>query len=202
MKKVLSVCTAVLMTSLLLVACGSKAPQGEMKGKTAPVVARGSSASHRVVSFSFILDSRGFSAIKAALVKEIKKAKTSKNKERVKKLKGIMRAFKCDPAKTIKAVSVAGPFNGWKPREDRLASSRTGQYMVYSIKKEWEFSGEKEEYKFVFILNAGDDVVKEMVVWVPDPMAAETSSDPYGGKNSLLLIPGFKASDEKGTKGK
>ena len=202
MKKVLSVLVAVLVISALLVACGGKAPKGELKGKTAPVVAAGSSASHRVVTFSFALDAKGYKAVMAIIKKEIKNAEKGKKKEQAKNLKDILGAFKSDPVKTIKGVSVAGPFNGWKAGKDKLAASKSGKYTVFTLKKEWEFSGEKEMYKLVFSLNAGDDVLKQAYVWVPDPMAAELKPDGFGGQNSLLLIPGFKVSDKKDKKAK
>lgn len=198
MKRVFSVLIAVLLMSMLLAACGGEsAPKGDIKGKSAPVVANGSSGSKWVVTFNYYFDATGYKALKDVIKTEIKKSEKDKKKERAAQLKAILKAYKSDPLKTIKGVSVAGPFNGWKPGKDKLTAAKAGDYTVYSIKKEWEFSGEKEMYKIVFSLNATDDVMNQTYIWVPDPMASELKPDGFGGKNSLLALPGFKASDDK-----
>lgn len=197
MKKAVSVLIAVFLV-LMLSACGSNAPKEDMAGKTAPTVEAGSSGAKWNVTFRYYLDKAGYEAVCKVLDHEITNSEKQKKQEQADQLKEIRKAFKKDPLKVIKGVSVAGPFNGWKPGTDVLTAAKQGEkFTVYTIKKEWEFSGDKEQYKMVFSLNASDDVMKQSFIWVPDPMASELKDDGFGGKNSMLAIPGFKASDDK-----
>src|SRR5205823_14559176 len=72
-----------------------------------------------------------------------------------------------------KHVEVAGSFNEWKPEKTPLSPRGDG--------------------KWVGNLNIGPGRYESLLVvdgqWIPDPNAKETVQNPYGGQNSVLVVP-------------
>jgi hypothetical protein len=71
-----------------------------------------------------------------------------------------------------KQVFVAGSFNQWRPESAPLVQVGNGRW-----KGELAVAPGRHEYLFVV---DGQ--------WVPDPNAKETTQNPYGGKNSVLIV--------------
>lgn len=71
-----------------------------------------------------------------------------------------------------KKVFVAGSFNGWKPEQTPLVPLENGRW-VGSL----TVSPGRHEYLFVV---DGQ--------WLPDPNAREAAPNPFGGKNSVLIV--------------
>ena len=71
-----------------------------------------------------------------------------------------------------KQVFVAGSFNEWRPERAPLVQVGNGRW-----KGELAVAPGRHEYLFVV---DGQ--------WVPDPNAKETTQNPYGGKNSVLIV--------------
>ena len=72
-----------------------------------------------------------------------------------------------------RAVGVAGSFNAWRPELAPMVPLGNGRWV-----KELSVSPGRHEYLFV-----ADGQ------WLPDPNAKECVQNPYGGKNSVLVIP-------------
>jgi len=73
---------------------------------------------------------------------------------------------------TAKAVFVAGCFNHWQPDAKALHLFGGGRWL-----KDTALSPGTYEYRFIV---DGE--------WIPDPLAAETVPNPYGGRNSVLRV--------------
>ena len=71
------------------------------------------------------------------------------------------------------AVAVAGSFNAWTPEQTPMVSLGNGRWV-----KDIAVSPGRHEYLFVV---DGQ--------WLPDPNAKETAANPYGGRNSVLIVP-------------
>jgi len=69
-------------------------------------------------------------------------------------------------------VNVAGSFNDWRPEATPMVSLGGGSWM-----KELTLPPGVYEYRFV--------VDSE---WMPDPQAAETTPNPFGGVNSVIRV--------------
>jgi len=76
------------------------------------------------------------------------------------------------------SVSVAGSFNHWQPEAKQLHSFGGGRWF-----KETALPPGNYEYRFVV---DGQ--------WLADPMAQDSVSNPFGGKNSVLKV---KAENER-----
>jgi 1,4-alpha-glucan branching enzyme len=73
---------------------------------------------------------------------------------------------------TAKNVSVAGTFNDWKPEAKTLHASEAGKWFK-------ETTLRPGVYEYCFVVDGQ---------WLPDPTAAETVSNPFGGQNSILKV--------------
>jgi hypothetical protein len=71
-----------------------------------------------------------------------------------------------------KSVAVAGSFNEWKPERTPLVPLGNGQW-----KGNLDVKPGRHEYLFVV---DGQ--------WLPDPNAKESVANPFGGKNSVLIV--------------
>lgn len=71
------------------------------------------------------------------------------------------------------SVRVAGNFNSWRPDATPLKPTGAGEWAVRLMLK----SG---EYEYRFIVDGR---------WIEDPQACQRVANPYGGFNSLLLVP-------------
>src|SRR5689334_12634570 len=70
---------------------------------------------------------------------------------------------------TASAVAIAGTFNDWRPEATRMVALGDGRW-----RKELVLPPGTHEYLFV-----ADGQ------WLPDPLAPETTPNPYGGVNSV-----------------
>lgn len=77
-------------------------------------------------------------------------------------------------APQAKSVSIAGTFNQWDPRSNRLNSH--GSNGLWSI----QLPLPAGRYEYLFIIDAEQ--------WMPDPDAPGID-DGMGGKNSVLVVP-------------
>ena len=75
-----------------------------------------------------------------------------------------------DPTATI--VCVAGTFNQWQPEAKTLRSTGVGQWWK-------ETSLAPGTYEYCFIVDGR---------WMPDPLARESVPNPFGGRNSVLMV--------------
>jgi 1,4-alpha-glucan branching enzyme len=75
-----------------------------------------------------------------------------------------------DPTATT--VCVAGTFNQWQPEAKTLHSSGVGQWWK-------ETSLAPGTYEYCFIVDGR---------WMPDPLARESVPNPFGGRNSVLMV--------------
>ena len=71
-----------------------------------------------------------------------------------------------------KNVCVAGSFNGWKPEMAPLVPTGNGRWVGDLV-----INPGRHEYLFVV---DGQ--------WLPDPNAKESVQNPFGGKNSVLVV--------------
>jgi len=204
MKRLLSVVVVLVVLSALIAGCGAGGTPvtKDLDGKISAKIEKGADPKTKKVTFKYFLDKKGLTAISAVIVNEIKNAEKAKNGEKAKNLKAILTKFNANgfanAAKIVKGISVAGPFNGWKANKDVMTAGKVKTFVVYSISKEWGFSVQKPAYKFPVSLNIGKSLTDLVQVWVPDPNAAETKPDGFGGKNAVLFIKDFPvAADAK-----
>ena len=73
---------------------------------------------------------------------------------------------------TAITVCVAGTFNHWQPEAKTLHSSGVGNWWK-------ETSLAPGTYEYCLIVDGK---------WMPDPLAKETVSNPFGGRNSILTV--------------
>ena len=71
-----------------------------------------------------------------------------------------------------KNVCVAGSFNEWKPETTPLVSLGNGRWAGNLTIK-------PGRHEYLFVVDGQ---------WLPDPNAKENVQNPYGGKNSVLLV--------------
>ena len=71
-----------------------------------------------------------------------------------------------------KTVCVAGSFNEWKPERTPLAPVGNGLWSGNLTVK-------AGRYEYLFVVDGQ---------WLPDPNAKESVQNPFGGRNSLLVV--------------
>jgi len=71
-----------------------------------------------------------------------------------------------------KQVCVAGSFNGWKPETTPLTQISKGRWVG-------NLSVKPGRHEYLFVVDGQ---------WLPDPNAKETVQNPFGGKNSVLIV--------------
>jgi 1,4-alpha-glucan branching enzyme len=71
-----------------------------------------------------------------------------------------------------KTVCVAGSFNEWKPQKTPLIAASDGRWVGH-------LTVEPGRHEYLFVVDGE---------WVPDPNAKETVENPFGGKNSVLVV--------------
>ena len=71
-----------------------------------------------------------------------------------------------------KKVFVAGSFNGWTPEKTPLAAIGNGRWVG-------DLTVNPGRHEYLFVVDGQ---------WVPDPNAKETVQNPFGGKNSVLIV--------------
>ena len=70
------------------------------------------------------------------------------------------------------SVFVAGSFNGWNPSKTPLSRTRDGKWVG-------ELTGVSGRHEYLFVVDGQ---------WLPDPNAPESVQNPYGGRNSVLVV--------------
>jgi 1,4-alpha-glucan branching enzyme len=73
---------------------------------------------------------------------------------------------------TATTVCLAGTFNNWKPESKVRHSSSTGRWWK-------EIALPPGSYEYCLVVDGQ---------WMPDPLAKETVSNPFGGRNSVLKV--------------
>ena len=76
-------------------------------------------------------------------------------------------------APAARQVYVAGSFNGWKPDTTPLLALGNGRW-------KGDLKLGPGRYEYLFVVDGQ---------WLPDPNAKEAVLNPYGGTNSVLVIP-------------
>lgn len=71
-----------------------------------------------------------------------------------------------------KTVCVAGSFNEWKPEKTPLVSLGNGRWVG-------DLTVKPGRHEYLFVVDGQ---------WVPDPNARESVANPFGGKNSVLIV--------------
>jgi 1,4-alpha-glucan branching enzyme len=71
-----------------------------------------------------------------------------------------------------KRVCVAGSFNNWKPENTPLSPAGNGRWVG-------GLSVAPGRYEYLFVVDGQ---------WLPDPNAKEVVQNPYGGKNSVMIV--------------
>ena len=71
-----------------------------------------------------------------------------------------------------KTVCVAGSFNEWKPERTPLMPMGNGRWAG-------DLTVKAGRYEYLFVVDGQ---------WLPDPNAKESVQNPFGGRNSLLVV--------------
>jgi hypothetical protein len=87
---------------------------------------------------------------------------------------------------TAKSVSIAGTFNDWRPGASEMLSVGNGRWF-----KELVLPPGTYEYRFI----ADGE-------WMADPLVPETIPNPFGGVNSILIVPHISNAGETKSRAK
>jgi hypothetical protein len=71
-----------------------------------------------------------------------------------------------------KQVAIAGSFNDWKPERTPLVQIGNGRWVG-------DLAVKPGRHEYLFVVDGQ---------WVPDPNAKENVQNPFGGKNSVLIV--------------
>ena len=71
-----------------------------------------------------------------------------------------------------KSVFVAGSFNGWNPAKTPLTRVTDGKWVG-------DLAGISGRHEYLFVVDGQ---------WLPDPNAKESVQNPFGGRNSVLVV--------------
>jgi hypothetical protein len=71
-----------------------------------------------------------------------------------------------------KQVAVAGDFNDWKPERSPLVQIGNGRWVG-------DLNVKPGRHEYLFVVDGQ---------WLPDPNATENVQNPFGGKNSVLIV--------------
>jgi hypothetical protein len=71
-----------------------------------------------------------------------------------------------------KQVAVAGDFNDWKPERSPLVQIGNGRWVG-------DLKVKPGRHEYLFVVDGQ---------WLPDPNAKENVQNPFGGKNSVLIV--------------
>ena len=71
-----------------------------------------------------------------------------------------------------KSVFVAGSFNEWNPARTPLTRANDGKWVG-------DLNGISGRHEYLFVVDGQ---------WLPDPNARESVQNPFGGKNSVLIV--------------
>jgi hypothetical protein len=71
-----------------------------------------------------------------------------------------------------KEVAVAGDFNDWKPERSPLVQIGNGRWVG-------DLNVKPGRHEYLFVVDGQ---------WLPDPNAKENVQNPFGGRNSVLIV--------------
>ena len=71
-----------------------------------------------------------------------------------------------------KQVCVAGSFNDWKPEATPLSLKGNGHWVG-------DLAVKPGRHEYLFVVDGQ---------WIPDPNASESVQNPFGGKNSVMIV--------------
>ncbi len=83
-------------------------------------------------------------------------------------------SFTYTAERKLESVTLAGDFNAWSPTSHPMAYDSTRGYWQISLPLK------AGKYRYKFVLNGE--------IWLADPQAELFEIDPYGGKNSILVV--------------
>lgn len=95
--------------------------------------------------------------------------KADMNTSRKKKPIAVRLEFHCGNART---VCIAGTFNGWNPKSTTMVSTGQGQWLK-------DLSLRPGSYEYQYVVDGK---------WINDPQAVKSTPNPYGGRNSVLVV--------------
>ncbi len=81
--------------------------------------------------------------------------------------------FRYTPGKPVKEVYLAGSFNAWNQKEDRMLDNGDGTFEIVMLLK-------PDEYHYKFVVDG--------IEWLHDSNAQRFADDGFGGKNSVVLV--------------
>lgn len=70
------------------------------------------------------------------------------------------------------AVFIAGTFNDWQPEAKPMHPTGNGRWLKETVLP-------RGTYEYCFVVDGK---------WMPDPLAKETVPNPFGGRNSVLIV--------------
>jgi 1,4-alpha-glucan branching enzyme len=73
---------------------------------------------------------------------------------------------------TATTVCLAGTFNGWHPTTKAMQAIGSGHWMKEAFLP-------PGNYEYCLVVDGQ---------WMPDPLAMETVPNPFGGRNSILIV--------------
>jgi 1,4-alpha-glucan branching enzyme len=82
---------------------------------------------------------------------------------------------------TASAVAIAGTFNDWRAEATPMVAMGDGRWLKQLVLP-------PGSYEYLFVADGQ---------WLVDPLAKETVPNPFGGRNSVLIVP--KPDNNKGT---
>ena len=106
------------------------------------------------------------------------KVKTNVGASKKNKLNAVRLEFHDKNART---VCIAGTFNGWNPKTTPMLTNGPGQWLK-------DISLRAGGYEYQYVVDGK---------WVNDPHAVKSTPNPYGGRNSVLMVE--KNSSMRGT---
>ena len=77
--------------------------------------------------------------------------------------------FNCGNARS---VGIAGTFNDWNPKATTMFLAGTGRWMK-------ELTLPPGHYEYQYVVDGK---------WINDPRAVKSTPNPYGGRNSVLVV--------------
>jgi 1,4-alpha-glucan branching enzyme len=80
---------------------------------------------------------------------------------------------------TAISVCVAGSFNEWHPQLTEMLRGEEGRWTK-------EVALAPGVYEYLFVVDGE---------WTPDPAALASTANPYGGRNSVIMVPEADAGD-------
>ena len=95
--------------------------------------------------------------------------KTKMSTSRKKQSIAVRLEFHCGNART---VCIAGTFNDWNPKSTTMVSAGQGQWIK-------DLSLRPGSYEYQYVVDGK---------WINDPQAVKSTPNPYGGRNSVLVV--------------